>query len=76
MVLPGDRLPQEADAGGLGLLAAVLLGGDDRDPVAGDLQVAQDQRQDALPDGPETDDDDAAGDVCVLGGMDQSGDLL
>ena len=38
-----------------------------RDPLAGDVEVAQDQRQDALADRAETEDDDAAGNVCVNG---------
>jgi hypothetical protein len=45
---------------------AARLGGDDRDPVWSDFQMPQQQRQDALPDAAEADDDKAAGEGDVL----------
>ena len=42
------------------------LGGDDRDLVGPDLDVAQQQRQDALADAAESNNDESAGKGCVF----------
>ena len=55
----------EGHAEGARLVGAARLGGDDRDPLLGHVDVPEDQRQHALADRAEADDDEAAveGDV-------------
>ena len=49
-----------------GDIAAVRLGGDDRDLVGADVEMAQQQRQDALADAAKADDQETAGKGGVL----------
>ena len=66
VVAAGQRGFDEADAVLGGDIVSARLGGDDRDPVGSDFQMAQQQRQDALADAAEADDDEAAGEGDVL----------
>jgi hypothetical protein len=47
-------------------IVSARLGSDDRDPLRSDFEMPQHQREDALPDAAETDDDEAAGKGDVL----------
>ena len=60
VILAGQRLHEEAHAKVLGLFLAAILGGDDRHLIGLHVDVAQDQRQNALTDAAETDDHQSA----------------
>ena len=66
-VLARQRVLDEADAVFRRDLGAGIVGGDDRDLVGLDADVPQDQRQHALADAAEADDDQAAGERDVNG---------
>ncbi len=64
-ILARERLPDDLDAQILGLLKAALMGRQDRDALGGDADVPQEQRQHALTDAAEADDQDASRELDV-----------
>ena len=64
-VLASQALLDEADAVAGGLGTALVLGGHDGDALGSDADVPQDQRQHALADAAEADDENAAGKLYV-----------
>ncbi len=66
VIVAGQRTCDEVDAVLGGDIAAVRLGGDDRDLRRIDVEMAQQQRQDALADAAKADDQETAGKGSVL----------
>ena len=66
VVVAAERGNDEVDAVLGGDIAAVRLGGDDRDLVGADIEMAKQQRQDALADAAKADDQETAGKGSVL----------